>query len=94
MLQALPAEHLTLSDYMIEQVTDNLIEKYNYTAQEAREKIYSGGLRIYTSLNSKAQKAVEDAFANNYNFPSNTNINYDGNGNIIGSNGQITLYDY
>lgn len=81
-------------DYMIEQVTDDLIEKYNYTAQEAREKIYSGGLRIYTSLNSKAQKAVEDAFANNYNFPSNTNINYDGNGNIIGSNGQITLYDY
>lgn len=81
-------------DYMIEQVTDDLMEKYNYTAQEAREKIYSGGLRIYTSLDSKAQKAIEDAFANNSNFPSNTNINYDSNGNILGANGQITLYDY
>lgn len=81
-------------DYMIDQVTKDLMKKYDYTAQEAREKIYSGGLKIYTSLNSKAQNAVEKAFSNNSNFPKNTNIKYDSHKNIIGENGQITLYDY
>ena len=81
-------------DYVVSELTSDFMEKYNYTYDEARTKIYSGGLTIQTTLNSKAQKAIEEEFANNYNFPSNTNIRYDSNGNILGTTGGVTLYKY
>ncbi len=81
-------------DYMIDDITSDLMEKYNYSEQEAKEKVYSGGLTIHTTLNSQAQKAIEDAFAENSNFPSNGGIKYDSNKNILGDQGQIILYRY
>lgn len=82
------------ADYIVSELVEDFMEKYNYTAQEAKNKVYSGGLTIQTTLNSQAQEAIEDAFANDYNFPSNTNINYDSEGNILNSYGGVSLYDY
>ncbi|MEG0918591.1 MAG: transglycosylase domain-containing protein, partial [Anaerovoracaceae bacterium] len=81
-------------DYLIDNVTRDLMDKMNYSKQEATEKIYSGGLNIYTSMNTQAQKAAEDAFNKSYNFPSVSNVRYDGNGNIINSSGNTILTKY
>ncbi|MEG0291688.1 MAG: transglycosylase domain-containing protein [Anaerovoracaceae bacterium] len=81
-------------DYLVDQLTDELMTQYNYSKAEAREKIYAGGLSIYTSLNSQAQKAAEDEFNKSYNFPSVANTRYDGNGNILNYGGNIMLYKY
>ncbi len=81
-------------DYMIEDLKEDLVKKYKYTEQEARDKIYSGGLKIHTTMSSKAQKAIEEEFAKSYNFPSITNIRYDSNGNILNNSGSISLYKY
>lgn len=82
------------TDYMIDEITDDLMEKYDYTKSEATKLIYTGGLKIYSTMNSVAQKAIEDGFANSYNFPNVANLNYDGNGNILGEAGNIMLYSY
>ncbi|MEE1037547.1 MAG: transglycosylase domain-containing protein [Eubacterium sp.] len=81
-------------DYLVDQLTADFMDKYNYTYDEARTKIYSGGLTIQTTLNSKAQSAIEKAFAKNSNFPTNTSIRYDRYGNILGTTGSVTLYKY
>ncbi len=81
-------------DYMIDELAEDLMDKYNYTKAEAREKIYSGGLTIQTTLNKKAQNAIEEEFAKSSNFPSVSNIRYDSNGNILNEGGSITLYKY
>lgn len=81
-------------DYMIDELTSDLMKKYNYTKAEAREKIYSGGLTIHTTLNKQAQNAIEEEFAKSSNFPSVSNIRYDSNGNIINVAGVVSLYKY
>ena len=82
------------TDYIISEIIKDLVEKYNCTKEEAREKLYSGGLKIHTTLNSQAQNAIESEFANNSNFPSNTDVRYDSNHNILDSSGNIMLYNY
>ena len=82
------------TDYIISTVINDYAEKYGCTTQEAKEKLYSGGLKIHTTLNSKAQNAIEEEFANDANFPANTDVRYDSQKNIIDSAGNIMLYDY
>ncbi len=81
-------------DYLISQIVDDLMDKYNYSKEEALNKIYTGGLKIHTSLNSNAQKSIEDAFAINTNFPKNTNIRYNKSGDILNAHGQVSLIKY
>ncbi len=83
------------SDYVIQQVIADLMEEYNDDEQEATQRVYNGGLKIYTTMSSQAQQSVEDAFANNANFPRVGNIKKDANGNVLsGKTGKILLYDY
>lgn len=81
------------TDFVVDQVQSDLM-KDGYSKDAARTLIYTGGLRIHTSLNTKAQSAVEKAFKNNSNFPSVTNIKYDSNNNILSSSGSVMLYSY
>lgn len=82
------------NDMLIDEVTQDLMDKYDYTRQEARTMIYTGGLRIYSSLNSKAQDAIESTFEGTSLFPSVINVRYNQYGNIIGDGGGILLYKY
>ena len=80
------------SDYVVEQAIRALIDEAGKSEEDANQMIYSGGLKIYTTLNSRMQKAAEEEFAKPANFPSITNIKKDASGNIIGNNSKVLLY--
>lgn len=82
------------ADYAINAVVNDLMEEHNINEFEARQIIRNNGLRIYTTMNSRTQKIVEQEFAKNSNFPSVHNLKKDSNGNILNSNGKILLYNY
>lgn len=82
------------TDYVIDELTQDIMDQKNYSYSDARNLIYTGGLKIYTTLDQKAQKIVEKEFKNEYNFPSVTNIITDGNNNVLDKEGRILLYDY
>ncbi|WP_368293703.1 transglycosylase domain-containing protein [Dehalobacter sp. TBBPA1] len=54
--------------YFVDYVISELQAKYGFTP----EQIYSGGLKIYTTVNSKIQTKAEEAFADSKNFPANS----------------------
>lgn len=83
------------TDYAIEQLTDDIISEYGVDEAQALSMIYTGGLKIYTTMDSKIQKIVEEEFADNDNFSSVAYARTDGDGNILNSTtGDIMLYDY
>lgn len=57
-------------DYVISQVSADLVKEYDLTEAEAEKMIYTGGLKIYSTLNSNAQAIAEAEFADSSNFPS------------------------
>jgi len=57
------------TDYVAGVVTNDLMEKYKISEEEAQRMVYTGGLRIYTTLRSDVQNAIYDEFQNDYNFP-------------------------
>lgn len=81
-------------DYTIKAITKDLMKEYNRTEQEANQMVYSGGLKIYTTLDRKMQNAVEEKFKENGNFPNVTNLDTDSNGNLLNDNGNLMLYKY
>lgn len=81
-------------DYVIEDVVSDLMEEKNLSKEDARSLIYSGGLRIHTTMDTNMQTIVETEFSNNANFPDVTKLKKDNAGNIINSAGNIMLYSY
>jgi len=82
------------ADYVISQVISDLEKDLNLTSDEARQALYNNGLRIYTTMDSDAQKIVENEFSRTANFPGVTNLRKDSAGNIIKENGSVILYAY
>ncbi len=80
-------------DYVISQVIDDLVEQEGMSEGQATKYVYNGGLKIYTTMDQKAQKIVENEYSNSSNFPGISYLNTDSSGNII-NNGAITLYAY
>ncbi len=80
-------------DYVIDQVIEDLMEANEWDYDTAWEKVYQGGLRIYSTLDSQAQEVVETEFDNDANYPGII-PRYDGNGNIVTKYGQVSLYAY
>ncbi|MGE9896200.1 transglycosylase domain-containing protein [Anaerovoracaceae bacterium SGI.195] len=82
------------NDYVIEEVVNDFAKKYNLSKSQAREKIYDGGLKIYSTLDSQAQSVIETEFSNNNNFPSPIDMSRNAEGNFIDKNGNVALYNY
>lgn len=82
------------SDYVISSVINDLMEKENISYDDAWEKVYKGGLKIHSTMDSQAQGVIESEFSEDSNFPEAVNIVKDSNGNILDSYGNIVLYDY
>lgn len=83
------------TDFVSKQVIEDL-QKKGYSKSEAYKMLYSGGLRIYTSMNPQAQNAIATEFAKPENFPSIDfyKVSYDTDGNILNKSGSIMLYAY
>ena len=58
-------------DELIDQVKADLVEKAGYTDSQASNALYSSGLKIYSTQSPSIQKAQDEEFANEENFPSN-----------------------
>ncbi len=58
-------------DYVIQTVLNDLKEQ-GYPESIANKMLYSGGLKIYTTLDPSIQRAMEDVFENPENFPNST----------------------
>jgi len=67
-------DHKYFIDQVINDVADELSKKLNISHDEAINKIYNGGLRIYSTMDLKIQSYVEEAFKNPELFPMNSKI--------------------
>ncbi|MCX7748768.1 MAG: PBP1A family penicillin-binding protein [Clostridia bacterium] len=56
-------------DQVVIDVKKDLMAKYNISEQVALKNIYNNGYKIYTTMDSAAQKAMDDVFINEKNFP-------------------------
>ncbi|MCR4435647.1 MAG: PBP1A family penicillin-binding protein [Clostridiales bacterium] len=61
-------------DQVVLEVKKDLKEKYNMTDQIALKSIYNNGYKIYTTMDSDVQKAMDDTFKDEKLFPK-ANIN-------------------
>ncbi|NLK21575.1 MAG: PBP1A family penicillin-binding protein [Epulopiscium sp.] len=63
------SKHTYYVDQIIEDVIRDLQEKKGYTANEAINMVYSGGLSIYTPFNQKIQDVMDKHYENDELFP-------------------------
>lgn len=64
-------------DELIAQVRNDLVEKKGYTEVQALNAVYSGGLRIYTTQDSRIQTILEEEFSNEENYPGTVTVALD-----------------
>ena len=57
------------TDYLSGVVVKDLMEKYKMDEEEAQRMVYTGGLKIHTTVNSEIQNAIYDEFQDDSNFP-------------------------
>ena len=76
----IPSQETTIVSYIEELVKDEVVDmlvEQGYSEKEASTLYYSGGLKIYTSIDKEMQSILEDEFNNQENFP-NTVIDSNG----------------
>ncbi len=91
-LQATVASYF--ADYCIDEVTQDLMEKYNITQETASNMVYNKGLKIYTTIDVEMQEIAEEQFEINSNFPSVTALRRDSSRNILNSKTKNILLYY
>ena len=60
------------TDALQKQVQQDLVEKLGYSESVASNLILSGGLKVYSTMDSAIQQIVDEEFANEENFPEKT----------------------
>ena len=80
-------------EYLVDTVINDLVEKNHMTEEDASRMIYTKGLKIYSTMDSKAQKTIVKEFNNPANYPGISTM-HDSEGNIISQEGVLLLYDY
>ena len=58
------------SDYVAGVVISDLMEKYKMKEEEAERMVYTGGLRINSTIDSELQDVIYEEFRDDSNFPS------------------------
>ncbi|MBR3040063.1 MAG: PBP1A family penicillin-binding protein [Lachnospiraceae bacterium] len=58
-------------DELTEQVVEDLQEYCGYDSQQAYRMLYSGGLKIYATMDPQIQSIADEVFSNEDNFPAN-----------------------
>lgn len=56
------SSHFT--DYVKQQVIKDLMDEYNYSYDDAEKYLYTGGLKIYTTMDVNIQQTLEDSYDN------------------------------
>ena len=63
------SEYTYFADYVAGEVAKDLAKEYTMTEDAAERMVYTGGLHIYTTLDSSAQRVINEEFKNDDNFP-------------------------
>ena len=82
------------TDYAVAKVIQDLQDKKGMTYEEAYDKVYHGGLKIYTTYDQKIEKIIINAFKNNGSYPRPTNIAYNADGDMLNKKGKLIMYKY
>ena len=88
------------TEYVKYQVAEKLMKKYNYSKEDAWDKIYNGGLTIHSTMDQNIQKKLENLYSNFASVmnapksggPAFASFNKDKSGNITDAKGKIVLY--
>lgn len=91
------------ADYVKTQVLNDLVEVLGYSKEDAEKELYTGGLKIYSTMDLSIQQKVEAAYENfggilfkgdidKVKGPIIVDWSADKNGNIIGDDKKIVLY--
>lgn len=91
-----------ISSYFGDLVKNDVIkalENIGYSREEAQNMLYSGGLKIYSTMDVRAQKILEEEYENPDNFPgtlkdSEGNLIRDEEGNIQPQSAMVILDPY
>ena len=63
----------TVNSYFVDELTEQVIEDLQeicgYDSQQAYRMLYSGGLKIYTTMNPQIQSIADEVFSNEDNYP-------------------------
>ena len=63
-------------DALTDQVIDDLMEQKGYTETEAYQKLYSGGLTIYSTQDSRIQSIVEEEINDSENYATDAKVSF------------------
>jgi len=90
------------NDFVKTQVIEALIEKLGYTREQAERELYTGGLKIYSTMDLELQKKLEDIYdnfteyllgdVNKINAPALISWKRDKSGNILDENNNVIFY--
>ena len=88
------------TEYVKYQVAEKLMKKYNYTKEEAWNKIYNGGLTIHSTMDQTIQKNIEKLYSDFANVmkapkrgnPAFASFKRDRSNNITDAKGKTILY--
>ena len=58
-----------VADYVSAAVIQDLMKEFKMTEEEAQQMVYTGGLKIYTTIDSDLQNIIWDEFSDDSNFP-------------------------
>ena len=76
-------------DELTEQVVEDLQEICGYDSQQAYRMLYSGGLKIYTTMNPQIQSIADEVFGNEDNYPANARYLLSYNLTVDRANGDV-----
>lgn len=83
------------TDFAVDQLAEDIISEYGISRSQAQEMIYTGGLKIYTTMDPNIQSIVEEEFSKSNNFAGVAYARTNSNGDLLNpENGKVMLYDY
>ena len=82
------------TDYALSQLVDDIQQEYGVSENDAENMVYTKGLKIYTSMDSKIQKIMEEEFADDENFTSISYTRTNADNNLISEDGVVLAYAY
>lgn len=83
------------TDFAVDQLIDDIVEEYGYSEADAQNMVYTGGLKIYTTMDSNIQSIIEDEFNESNNFVGISSARTNSSGDLLSSEtGKVLLYSY
>lgn len=89
-------ENKTYNSYFIDAtinaLTDQLINEYGYTAKEASNAVYAGGLSIYITQDDAIQEICDTVLNDDANYPNTTQVSLSYQLSLLDEEGNSTNY--